>query len=100
VYGDSGAYRAHNKYPQLDIYKDGEAETDWTTTPTAPIGQTIRPMAELFHAYIRGERDDFGPMPDITESLGTMIVLNTLEKAAASGQTEEVPSMEEVLSRT
>lgn len=78
-------------------YRDGDA--DWVTTPTAPIGQTIRPMAALFHEYLRGERPDLDPMPGIEEALGVMIVLHTLEIAAESGCAERVPSLEDVLSR-
>lgn len=97
IHGSDGAYRAHNKYPSLDTFRSGDA--DWTTTETAPIGQTIRPMAELFHAFIRGEADNFDPMPNIKQALGVMIVLDTLEKAADSGRTERVPTVEEVLAR-
>lgn len=96
VYGSEGAYNAHNKRACLNTYRDGDA--DWTTTPTAPIGQTIRPMAALFHEYLRGERASLDPMPDIEAALGVMIVLDTLEVAAESGRTERVPSLEEVLS--
>jgi predicted dehydrogenase len=96
VYGSTGAYRAHNKHPELQSYTDGDA--DWVTTETAEIGQTIRPMAALFHEYIRGERADFAPMPGIEEALGVMVVLNTLETAAESGCTERVPTVQEVCS--
>jgi predicted dehydrogenase len=97
VYGGDGVYAAHNKYPELKYYRDGDR--DWTVTPTAEIGQTIRPMAELFHGYLRGERDTLAPMPTLEEAIGVMIVLNTVEVAAASGQTEKVPSLQEVLAR-
>ena len=97
VYGSQGAYRAHNKYPVLQSYRDGD--TDWEMTGTAPVGQTIRPMAALFQAYVRGETDTLDPMPDIEEALKIMIVLGALEKAAQTGRTEDVPTLEAVLSR-
>ena len=96
VYGSTGAYRAHNKRAELMTFRDGEA--DWVATPTAPVGQTIRPMAELFHRYLKGESETFAPMPGIEESLKVMLVLDTIERAAESGQNEKVPTLDEVLS--
>jgi hypothetical protein len=54
-------------------------------------------MAALFHDYIRGRRESLAPMPDVREALGIMVVLNTLEVAARTGRTEQVPSLEAVL---
>ncbi len=97
VYGGAGVFSAHNKYPELRHYKDGDE--DWTRTETAEVGITIRPMADLFHEYIRGRRDSVYPMPSLEQAMGVMIALNTLELAAESGCAETVPSLQEVLSR-
>jgi UDP-N-acetyl-2-amino-2-deoxyglucuronate dehydrogenase len=94
VYGSNGAYDAHNKYPFLRTYRDGDS--DWSTEP-AEVGQTIRPMAALFHEYVKGERDDFGPMPNIEEALKVMIVIGALERAAKSGRVERIPTLAETL---
>lgn len=95
VYGSTGAYRAHNKYPVVETFTDGDKE--WKSTPTLPIGQTIRPMASLFHDFLRGETDNFKPIPGLAEALTEMIVLNTIERAAESGRSETVPSLEKVI---
>lgn len=94
VYGTEGAYRAHNKSPYLETYQDGEA--DWTSREVG-LRYTIDTMSEIFNAYIRGERPDFRPMPDIREGLEVMIVLHVLDRAAKTGRVERVPSLDETL---
>lgn len=94
VYGTRGAYTAHNKKPMLNSYTDGHP--DWVTTPS-PLRHTIDEMSLIFNSFIRGERPDFAPMPDIEEGLQVMIALHTLEHAAQTGRVEPVPSVEQVV---
>ena len=94
VYGTEGAYRAHNKNPNLGSYHDGDS--GWTTEPVG-LRHTINDMSAIFNAYIRGERLDFEPLPGVEEGLKVMVTLQTLEQAAESGYTERVPTLDEVL---
>ena len=94
VYGTKGAYRAHNKYPKLESYRDGDP--DWTSKPVG-LTHTIDTMSEIVNAYIREERDSFDPLPGIEDGLKVMIVMHMLDIASRSGQIEKVPSLEEVV---
>lgn len=90
VYGSDGAYRAHNKNPVLDTYIDGEP--DWRSEHIG-LSYTIDDMSALFNAYVRGERQDFSPMPDIEDGLRVMMVLRALDEASRSGSVEKVPGL-------
>lgn len=95
VYGTKGAYRAHNKYPKVEEYVEGTGE--WQSREVNLV-HTIDSMSEIFNAYIRGERDNFDPLPGIEDGLKVMIVLHMLEVASQSKRTEQVPTLEEVVS--
>jgi predicted dehydrogenase len=94
VYATEATYKAHNKSPILKSFKKGDQ--DWTSEDIG-LRWTMDEMALIFNAFIRGERKDFAPMPDIKEGLEVMIVLDALERAAKSGIREHVPTVEEVV---
>jgi predicted dehydrogenase len=96
IYGSEGAYKAHNKYPVIESYKEGDKA--WLVRHTK-VRPTIELMSAVFNDYLRGNRDNFNPMPDIKDGLKLMIVLYTIEKALSSGRTERVPALEEVITK-
>jgi predicted dehydrogenase len=99
VYGSTGAYRAHSKEPYYESYLEGD--TNWQRHPIDGRHTmiTMQLMAAVFNDYLQGKRADFKPMPDITEGLRVMIVLNTIEKSLQTGNTELVPTLEDIVSR-
>jgi len=98
VYGSMGAYRVHTKEPYYESFKDGEHEWQRHPIDVKYTMLTIQTMASIFNDYVQGKREDFKPMPDIADGIRLMVVMDTIEKAIASGKTEPVPSLEEILS--
>lgn len=91
AYGESGALRVHSKEPYFESYHDGDSE--WTKNPIDGelTMKTMDLMSQVFNDYINKKRPDFWPLPSLEDGMRLMMVMNTIEKAIKSGQTEAVP---------
>jgi predicted dehydrogenase len=98
IYGSAGAYRVHSKEAYYESFKDGQS--DWIQHPVdvERTMLTIQTMASIFNDYVQGKRKDFKPMPDVADGIRLMVVMHAIEKAIASGCTELVSDLDEVLS--
>lgn len=93
VYGTNGTYRANNKDPFVKKFIEGK--NGWESLKIG-LEYTIDIMSKVFNSFVRGERANFDPLPDIGDGLKVMILLDTIEKAVNSGKTERVPSLQEI----
>jgi predicted dehydrogenase len=100
VYGSLGSYKVHSKEGFYESYYEGDEV--WTKNPVdeSLTMRTMETMASIFNDYIQGKRQDFKPMPNILDGIRLMIVMDTIEKAIASGRVEPVPSFEEILDQS
>lgn len=99
VYGSEGALRVHSKESFFESYHMGDEEWTQNSIDVSLTMKTIERMSAIFNDYIQHKRDNFKPMPSLEDGVRLMIVMDTIEKAIASGATEHVPSLEEFLSR-
>lgn len=94
VYGAEGTLKANNKSERVDSFKEGSS--GWESLKSR-LAYTVDIMSSIFNSYIRGERKNFDPLPNIEDGLKVMILLNTIERAILSGKYEKVPSISEVV---
>ena len=97
VYGSTGSYRVHSKEGFYESYSEGDPAWTKHEIDESLTMRTMETMAAIFNDYIRGERKDFKPMPDIADGIRLMIVMDTIEKAIASGEVMSVPTFEQIL---
>lgn len=99
VYGSTGSYRVHSKEGFYESYHEGDPVWTKNEIDESLTMRTMETMSGIFNDYIQGKRQDFKPMPDIADGICLMVVMDTIEKAIASGKVELVPHLSDVIAQ-